>query len=944
MKRGLQICLAIYLSFQCKSQLVINPNATARELAEQIVGFSGYVKTASLNCANQASGSFTNGDIIQEGAILTTGLAVDGQGPNNGANTSTNHGTSGDSDLDILADSFPTLDACILEFEVIPYCTQLDFSFSFASEEYDEYVGRAFNDVFGFFVSGPNPILGLPNYNKINIAELGGVQINVNSINAGSNPDYYTLNTTGNSEYDGMTVVISKSVAVTPCATYKIKLGVADGFDGIFDAAVLLEAYDSVCAPSPVYTVKARSIDVIEGCEDTLKFERSIAGFRDTLNLQLSGSAANVVDIPSLTNSIIFDTNDLEAFLLIDPSKDGVYEGLENLKMTYSVGHCGIIDTANVYIQDELIVSAGADFSFCSGDSVELQGFVPNLPGITYFWTPSTGLDDSTLLVPTVTLINNDTAIANYNYILNVMYNGCLYTDSNMISVFPNPDPDFDYYSNCDYDSALLIANTNPSTFINHFWNFGDGYSGVGDSVYHVFNLGNYNVKLTAVDTMGCLDSITKTINIHPSPTADFTFVDICEGQEACFNDVSTISAGTIVSRSWNINGVIDSIPNPCVQFNTQGLFNVELVVESALGCINSVVKVLRVNDKPTSNFSVANSCEGDSTFFNNYSLVSGSILTTNLWDFGDGTNSNVKNPTHIYAAGTYNVQLITESQEGCRDTITRPIEIYPKPSADFAISSDTLCELGCIEFYNLSQHNADSLVFLQWDFGDQFFSNKDSAIHCYDDSGDYNLSLVVRNNNGCSDSANKIGGVKVLPNPEAYFSVNRIDLNDYDEGLIISDSSSYSIVSYFWDFGDGNFSNNFYNGPFSHDYDESGDYKIVLTVENVFGCESQFYRIVYYKQDKEIIYVPNVFTPDNDGKNDGFGVMGVSVDELENFEFLIFDRWGRPVFKTYEYNNTWDGTVKGSLIKEDVYVWQLTYTQINGETKRLYGTVTLLK
>lgn len=943
MKSVILLVFIIFNALALKSQLQVNPSNSPFDLAQKIIGFSGFVKSASLNCSPGASGSFTNGDVIGNGIILTTGMADSAEGPNLRNNTSKNHGTSGDSDLDALAGSFPTQDACILEFEVVPFCNELTFTYSFASEEYMEYVGRAFNDVFGFFVTGPNPIG--PNYNKLNIATIGGVSINVNSINDTVNSAYYLNNTTNNTEYDGMTISITKTIQVIPCQVYKIKLGVADGYDGIYDAAVFVKEYDSVCSPIPVYQVLSRNIKVNEGCQDTLSFERSITNTQDTLYLSYYGTAANGADIATLPNYLVFNPGDDIASLLVQPLMDGVYEGQENLYVVYRVGNCGLIDTVRIRVEDEIVVSAGPEFTICSGDSVELQGFCPTITGLTYSWTPGFGLSDSTILTPKASIVSTDTIIQDYTYRLTAYYKGCTYYDTTTIHVVPNPTVAFDYYSNCDYDSVIFISGSSSPLPITNFWDYGDGYSGIGDTVYHKYTLNSYLVTLTSIDTLGCRDSMQRTITINPSPVANFSFTSQCEGEEICFNNLSTIRSGTIVSYNWDIDTLQTNAVSPCHTFNNFGIFNVSLAIESNLGCTDSISKPLRVYGRPTANFNANDNCEGDTVNFNNYSTTAGGVLRRSYWDFNNGSTDSVKNPKHLFGDGSYNIELIVEDQYGCRDTITKPLTIHPKPVADFETTTDTLCELACVDFINLSQHNTDSMTYYQWKFGDQFFLNQENASHCYTDSGMYTVSLIVMNNKGCMDSIKKKDKIQVFANPHAYFLTNKIHLDDYSEDLTVIDSSYFNITKYIWDFGDGTVDSSTVDiSPLTHQYAETGNYLVTLTVFNDFGCFDDFYRVVYYRKDREIIYVPNAFTPDNDGKNDYFGVDGEYLDELVNFRFSIFDRWGNLVFETYDYREQWDGTHKGVPAKQDTYVWQLRYTNSNEDTKVEYGTATLLK
>ncbi len=132
----------------------------------------------------------------------------------------------GDSLLSMLVGTV-TYDACVLEFDFVPAADTAWCDFVFGSEEYPEWVGSTFNDIFGFFVSGPNPEGG--NYEFKNIALIPGTDLPVaiNNVNPFYYPEYYVDNTGGLTiQYDGFTTVLTAKCAVIPGATYHFKLAV----------------------------------------------------------------------------------------------------------------------------------------------------------------------------------------------------------------------------------------------------------------------------------------------------------------------------------------------------------------------------------------------------------------------------------------------------------------------------------------------------------------------------------------------------------------------------------------------------------------------------------------------------------------------------------------------------------------------------------------------
>jgi len=189
---------------------------------------------------------------IEEGFVMTTGTLSGVRGPNNNPVSGSENLQSGDSDLDALARG-RSMDAVILEFDFVPVSDYISFRYVFASEEYLEFVNRGYNDVFGFFISGPG-IEG-----KLNLATVMGGQdvVSVNTINDRVNPHLYIDNgstsdprTQANPkpvwdkkiQFDGFTKVLKARAKVQPYKTYHIKLAIADVGDRFVDSAVFLEA------------------------------------------------------------------------------------------------------------------------------------------------------------------------------------------------------------------------------------------------------------------------------------------------------------------------------------------------------------------------------------------------------------------------------------------------------------------------------------------------------------------------------------------------------------------------------------------------------------------------------------------------------------------------------------------------------------------------------
>jgi hypothetical protein len=235
----LTVFLLIFLLYSSAGAVTVSPFDSASNMAQNLLGSGITITDSSYTGASGASGYFTNGFAsgleMDQGILLTSGLAsnVDGLSNTTGA-ISTNNGTSGSSLLNALIPGYSTNDAPILSIDFTTEGNAAYFNYFFGSEEYNEWVGSSFNDVFGFFM------------NDVNYALIPGTStpVSINNINNGANSGYYNDNSNGvyPFEYDGFTDMFTASFTdLVPGEVYNIKLAIADAGDYALDSGVFLQ-------------------------------------------------------------------------------------------------------------------------------------------------------------------------------------------------------------------------------------------------------------------------------------------------------------------------------------------------------------------------------------------------------------------------------------------------------------------------------------------------------------------------------------------------------------------------------------------------------------------------------------------------------------------------------------------------------------------------------
>lgn len=267
---GASAIILLLSPYSSYCQMLVNTDATAEQMVTSIIGDGITTSNIVLTCDDLGIGIFTNGEEtnigLDNGVLLTSGNANQIPGVNDADGISYNSTGVGDADLNALISPFGTNNACVLEFDFVATGDQITVQYVFGSEEYNEYVCSEFNDVFAFFVSGPNP--GGGDYVNTNVALIPGSSdpVTINNVNNGSpgvngsldncgsldHDDLFVDNypnefgggndMTTTIEYDGFTIVLFATVDITPGETYHFKFAVADASDASLDSGVFLKA------------------------------------------------------------------------------------------------------------------------------------------------------------------------------------------------------------------------------------------------------------------------------------------------------------------------------------------------------------------------------------------------------------------------------------------------------------------------------------------------------------------------------------------------------------------------------------------------------------------------------------------------------------------------------------------------------------------------------
>lgn len=454
---------------------------------------------------------------------------------------------------------------------------------------------------------------------------------------------------------------------------------------------------------------------------------------------------------------------------------------------------------------------------------------------------------------------------------------------------------------------------------------------------------GSVMLWLTSTGNGSC-NPETDTLTLFLTPPPNVTAIG---PDTACSNVPFVITANTATgSGFWTSNGdgtfandtnlVTTYLPgaNDLVNGTVQIIFN----STNNGGCRQQHDTLnVTVIPAPNSGLQYTPACPGFAVQFADMTQSVTAIVSW-LWDFGDPTSANntstQQNPSHIYATGGwYNVTLITMSQNGCPDTVVTPVYVYPNPVAAFTTTGS--CSNEPIFFNDASTVDSAGIVQWAWNFGDNVTAAGNPATHIYGAAGTFSVTLVVTSNFGCMDTVTQ--PVLIYLAPVAAFTSNPLTAANTYQTVQFTDQSQLAgtIVGWGWAFGDSTTSG--VQNP-THQWTAPGTYPITLVVTDVNGCMDT--TVLDYIISSPPV-VPSGFSPNGDGFNDVFYVLGGPFTELE---LRIYNKWGELIFVSTSQAVGWDGTRDGIPQPVGVFVYTVHAVTPDNAEHFLEGDVTLVR
>jgi gliding motility-associated-like protein len=670
-------------------QITVTQSSNSQALSQLLAGSGVTISNYTLSCSANGSGTFTNVNTnlgMPGGVVLASGRVQNI--PNNaGVFASSQFTASGDVQLSTLTNG-TIYDPCILEFDVVPQGPLLKFDYVFASEEYPEWVCSQFNDVFGFFISGPKP--GGGNYANQNIALITNTNLPVaiNTVNPGTpgananggqcngvnqtlgyNSIYTNNQVPLNTSivYDGMTHLLTATAAVTPCQTYHLKIAVADVADRIYDSGVFLSAYSFNANPVSISATSnlnyAGFSSAYEGCVGgTFTITLSQAQTVDLyVPLSINGSAINGVDYSTIPTTVVIPAGQTSVTIPLNPLTDALVEGVESVTIA-TLNPCNgtVSSTANINIRDDIAptVTVG-DSTLCLGQSTQLTAN----GGATYSWTPTAGLSNPAIKNPIATPTSTTT------YVCSMTFGACTKTVAQTIYI-SNPANTIVANPNgvvCNGGSVQLTSTpVNGVAPYSYLWSNGNTSATVTAIAGGTFNV-------TATDAYGCSASATQSVTISNLAISGTSANVSCKGGSNGAIDITVTGANAPFTYNWG-GGIVSQDRNNLLA----GTYSV--TASNTIGC--SVTATYSITEPAANLVSTATNnpvtCNGGNNGSINLTPNGGVTPYSFLW-----SNTAISEDINALTAGSYSV-TVTDFN-GC--TTSRTINIT-QPTA--IVTSET--------------------------------------------------------------------------------------------------------------------------------------------------------------------------------------------------------------------------------------------------------------
>ena len=584
------------------------------------------------------------------------------------------------------------------------------------------------------------------------------------------------------------------------------------------------------------------------------------------------------------------------------------------------------------------------DFSFndsCTFNNIQFTGAYANAFGNvnSWYWNLDNAGPAATIQNPTT--IYNTSGIKQIKLVIKTDLGCSSDTLIKPIKIYSRPQVDFTFTDSVCLGTATQFTGIITSADPVLYWNYSVDEGGIpvlsGTNASYTFTIpGAHQVLFFAstIGNTGCSGSIQKMVFVVDKPRAALKQFAGCQSATVQLFDSSYTTDGLVISNWWWDlgNGQFSSLQNPGTLYNTAGIKNIKLVVWNNKGCqSDTLYSTINIAALPVAGFITgSSSCSNTNISFTDTSIVAGGTVVAWSWMQNSGVFSTAQNPTASFPQGTNTIELVVTSNANCISlpaTGTFVVKTIPQISMQF---KDT-CKWSPAYFTAAETGTNIGITDWYWNFGDgSALATGNPVLHTYTANGAYPVKLYAMSTEGCKTAT-------VQRNINIY-GTNAFAGND----TIAAPSQPIRLqasggLSYEWSPSSGLSNTNIANPVAINTIDKT----YYLRAFTPSGCESRdTINIKIYKGPD--IYMPNAFTPNEDGRND---ILRGKLIGLKSFDYLvIYNRYGQLIFSTTNPDEGWNGRYKFLDQPAGAYIWMASGTTFTGKKIMKKGTVLLLR
>ncbi|HEY1047749.1 MAG TPA: PKD domain-containing protein [Bacteroidia bacterium] len=616
---------------------------------------------------------------------------------------------------------------------------------------------------------------------------------------------------------DSSTVGLNKNGNLAFTKSIKVKAGQSCGLFVVLDSASCSCNFNYAKFPVPILKNAGPSKSLCSG--DTIQLgSPKVNGYRYVW----SPGQEFIVDTLAQVKAIIINN-------------DSIGIDKQYILTTYR-GQCSSKDTVKVSVFKLPQISIRQnDTGVCEGNKVDLKAVSTGGTGTHYYdWVPSGQVLNSKVATTKTKNIQSQ----KFKITITDAKN-CKAMDSVQINIYPKPVNAFGQSKVCNGDSVEIIDSTKITGDSIRFieWTYlKEDTTGVKRFKLNPNGSLLFDLKLRTISGLGCADTLSKKIIVHPNPDVSFNFQNVCLGEKVKFTSTSSIVGGEPINHHWFIDNNNFDTSSLDYTFNTSDTFNVALAVISNSGCSDTVFSKVEIYPLPISDFSVGDVCSGDSIHALNSSASTNGKGFASIWTYENRLDSSI-NLTFINRKDTsYKLNLEVVSSDGCRDTSTKIVWVNPNPVSMF--TALPVCENTSTSFVSSSNIGKGTIVNYKYELSDGTNNLQSNFKHKFLIADTFQATLIIQSDKNCKDTFTNDVIVYPKINPDFTF-------NDTCAGFTaqFEDKSSFintGIIERKFRFSATD-SAMIVNPTFT--YTQAGKYKVFLEVKSTEFCSYDTFK-----------------------------------------------------------------------------------------------------